>query len=80
MEIGAQGINFYESVGKVEAVREDGTALSLDLAMEGEGQQWRQTTVLRLAEGGTLLETEHEDPTGQGPMRLKRCPEESTAQ
>ena len=80
MEIGVQGINFYESVGKVEAVREDGDTLSLDLAMEGEGEQWRQITVLRLVDGGTLLETEHEDPSGKGPMRLKRCPGENTAQ
>jgi hypothetical protein len=80
MEIGAQSITFYESVGTVEAVREDGDTLSLDLAMEGEGEQWRQTTVLRLVDGGTLLDTGHDDPSATGPMRLKRCPGENTAQ
>ena len=79
MEIGAREINFYESVGAVEAVREDNGTLSVDLAMKGEGMQWRQTTVLRLAGGGTFLETEHEDPSGVGTMRLKRCPGEIKA-
>ena len=73
MEIGARVIHFYESVGTVKAVRVDGTALSLDLAMEGEGQQWRQTTELRLVEGGSLLESSLENPARTGPLRYERC-------
>ena len=72
MEVGGQEIHFYESVGKVQQAREADGALAVDLAMEGEGMQWTQTTVLRLVEGG-LLETEHDDPSGEGRMRLKRC-------
>jgi len=78
MEIGAGAINFYESVGTLEGVREEDGAVLLDLAMEGEGMQWRQTTVLRLVEGGRLLESTHEDPSGNGPLRYQRCPDEGT--
>lgn len=77
MEIGGQEIHFYESVGEVQQVREADGALSVDLAMEGEGMQWTQTTVLRIVEGG-LLETEYDDPSGEGKLRLRRCPRETT--
>ena len=77
-EIGGSEIHFYESVGKVQAVRENGGVLEVDLAMEGEGMQWTQTTVLRMADGG-LLETEFDDPDSDGKLRLKRCPGEATA-
>jgi hypothetical protein len=80
MEISPQEIIFYESAGTVKAVREEAGQLLIDLAMQGEGMEWEQTTVLRLVESGTLLETQHEDPTGEGLMRLKRCPGENTAQ
>lgn len=78
MEIGPQRIQFYESLGTVEAVRSDGDSLTVELAMEGEGEKWEQTTELALVEGGALLETVHEDPSGQGKMRLKRCAGETT--
>jgi len=71
-EIGETEIHFYESVGKVQQVREAGGTLSLDLAMEGEGMVWTQTTVLRMEDGG-LLVTEYDDPSGKGKLRLKRC-------
>jgi hypothetical protein len=74
MKIGPSGILFYESVGTVEELRMDGDTLSLDLAMEGEGEQWQQTTVLKLVQGGNQLESTHEDPSGTGPLRYKRCP------
>jgi len=77
MEIGAEEIHFYESVGEVQAVREREGALEIDLAMEGEGMQWTQTTMLRMVDGD-LLETEHDDPAGEGRMRLRRCPGETT--
>jgi hypothetical protein len=77
MEIGGQEIHFYESVGEVQRVREASGALAVDLAMEGEGMEWTQTTVLRMVEGG-LLETEYDDPSGTGKLRLKRCTEETT--
>ena len=71
-EIGETEIHFYESVGKVQQVREAGGTLSLDLAMEGEGMVWTQTTVFRMEDGG-LLVTEYDDPSGKGKLRLKRC-------
>ena len=60
----------------MQQVREAGGTLSLDLAMEGEGMVWTQTTVLRMEDGG-LLVTEYDDPSGKGKLRLKRCPGEA---
>lgn len=70
-------IEFYESVGTVRAVRQQDDGIAIDLAMEGEGEQWEETITWKLVEGGTLLETDHEDPSGEGPLRYKRCPAET---
>jgi hypothetical protein len=74
MEIQPDRIAFYESVGTVTAVRAEDGGIAIDLAMEGEGEEWAQTTKLRYSEEGPLLISEMEDPSGNGRLRYKSCP------
>ena len=74
MEIGADAIVFYESVGEVLAAEAGEDSVRLELAMSGEGESWRRTSVLTLIEGGSMIETEAQDPSGTGAMRYRRCP------
>jgi hypothetical protein len=73
LDIAPQQITFYESVGTVTAVRAEDGGIAIDLAMEGEGEQWVQTTRLRYSEEGPLLLSELEDPSGNGRLRYKKC-------
>lgn len=79
MEISGNGIGFYESMGKLNAVKaaEDG-GLSVDLAMEGEGETWTNTIGLTLSGEGAderlLVQYQGEGEPPQTPLKLKRCP------
>lgn len=72
-EIAERGITFYESHGAVTALTVDSPErITVDLAMQGEGEKWTLTRTFTLSEGDTVL-----TPTGGGdsgePMPLKRC-------
>lgn len=86
LDIGPQTIGFYESQGTVTAVDAiDPDVASIQLAMEGEGDQWAQALDLSLAgEGGDtflyvryLPDPEDEELSGRPgalTLRFKRCP------
>ena len=86
LDIGAQTISFYESQGTVTTVdASDPDIVSIQLAMEGEGDQWTKTMDLALEGDGVdaILYVRHlpyaEDlENGMAPggiaQRLKRCP------
>lgn len=64
MEIAPRSITFYESLGMVAGVGQDGGDAIADLVMEGEGETWINVLRLSLVEedGQTLLHTS--DGTG----------------
>ena len=86
LDIGPQGIEFYESQGTVTAVdASDPDVASVQLAMEGEGDQWAQTMEMSLdGEGGNtflyvryLPDPEDEELSGRPgalALRFKPCP------
>jgi hypothetical protein len=86
LDIGPQMIGFYESQGTVTAVdASDPDVASIQLAMEGEGDQWTQTMELSLdGEGGDtflnvryLPDPEDKELSGRAgalTLRFKRCP------
>lgn len=86
LDIGPQTIGFYESHGTVTAVdASDPDVASIQLAMEGEGDQWTKAMDLSLdgKEGDTFLyvrylpEAEDEELGGRAgalTLRFKRCP------
>ena len=55
MEISGSEIVFYESIGKAISIDEGAFQTRVDLAMEGEGEQWETTLVLQFAEDGETL-------------------------
>jgi hypothetical protein len=72
-EIAERGITFYESHGAVTALTIDSPErITVELAMQGEGERWTMTRTFTLSQGDTTL-----TPTGGGdtgePMPLKRC-------
>ncbi|BDW81684.1 hypothetical protein MACH24_11220 [Erythrobacter sp. Dej080120_24] len=48
MEISGNEILFYESMGTLTAIEEQGSDVIVSLAMEGEGETWEQKSVLRI--------------------------------
>lgn len=67
------GSPFYESHGAVTALTvESPERITVELAMQGEGEKWTMTRTFALSQGDTIL-----TPTGGGgtgkPMPLKRC-------
>ena len=86
LDIGPQTIGFYESQGTVTAVdASDPDVASIQLAMEGEGDQWTQAMDLSLSgKGGDaflyvryLPDPEDEELSGRAgalTLRFKRCP------
>ena len=46
---------FYEAMGTVTAVTDDGSTTILTLQMEGEGDQWNENLVLSLRDDGQSL-------------------------
>lgn len=55
IEVDRTELRFYESVGQVLAVRSEGDATIVDLAMQGEGERWNETLRLVLKNDGTRL-------------------------
>lgn len=75
LAIGQDRFEFYESVGEVKAVRQDGEATVVDLAMAGEGETWDQSLRLVLKDGGERLHvTEPGSASDTDDYPRKRCP------
>lgn len=55
LEVAGDSLRFHESVARVESVRQVApNAVEVRLALQGEGQAWRETRTLRLLPGGRL--------------------------
>lgn len=72
-EIAERGITFYESHGAVTGLKvQSPEQITVELAMQGEGEKWEMIRTFILSENDTIL-----TPTGGGdtgaPMPLKRC-------
>lgn len=63
-----QSLRFHESLATARAIRAQGDAVEIELAFEGEGQQWQSTKLLRRS-GDVLLIEDAEAPT----IRRTRC-------
>ena len=71
-EIAERGITFYESHGAVtDLTVESPERITVELAMQGEGEKWTMIRTFTLSEGNTILTPTGGD-TGE-PMPLKRC-------
>lgn len=77
MEISGSEILFYESVGMVTDVAEEGDDVVVTLAMEGEGETWEQKTRLSLAGSGSGERLETSD--GEGPKEVDEYPSKRCA-
>lgn len=72
-EIAERGITFYESHGAVTALSAPSPErITVELAMQGEGEKWTTTRTFTLSENGTILTPSGGGDTGP-PMPLKRC-------
>ncbi|MEL6708533.1 MAG: hypothetical protein AAFP79_09630 [Pseudomonadota bacterium] len=75
LDVQPASITFYETHGDV--VRVDSaqpSAVSLNLAMSGEGQEWNQSLELRLVDAGTRLMVINPDmPDAAENLMRKRC-------
>ena len=77
MEIGPRRITFYESVGNVAGVGQDGDDAIADLIMEGEGETWVESTRLSLVEKDGKMQLHTSDATKPRVIDKyprKRCP------
>ena len=74
VEIAPMQVTFYESVGEVEAVEGGADEVTVVMQMSGEGETWRNEQVFRLADGGSILETDDPAPGGEGKLRRSKCP------
>ncbi len=76
MEVTATDITYYESYGRVTGTRPDGDDLIVDLAMEGEGQEWNESQRLSILGNGTarrLHVTNGDTPKALDEYPRKRC-------
>ncbi|MBD59188.1 MAG: hypothetical protein CL808_03585 [Citromicrobium sp.] len=71
-------ITFYESQGKVTAVRRGRPGIVVTLAMEGEGESWTSEYAMTLGQGREELATREVSQSGTGTIR-HRCPAERAA-
>lgn len=75
LEIGANQIEFYESLGMVGAVTiESPDEVVVDLAMEGEGEKWTVQNRYALKNGGKTLTPSDAKDDNVAPIPRKRCP------
>lgn len=75
LAIGQDRFEFYESVGEVKAVRNQGETTVVDLAMEGEGETWEESLRLVLKDEGERLHvTEPVNASDTDDYPRKRCP------
>ena len=73
--IGQDRFEFYESVGEVKAVRNEGETTVVDLAMEGEGETWDQSLRLVLKDNDERLHvTEPSSSSDTDYFPRKWCP------
>ena len=75
LAVGAQGLEFYESVAALEEVDErSATVLRARFAFSGEGMEWQRDLTLSLeGDGGTLVRREHGEDASPGAFRYTRC-------
>jgi hypothetical protein len=72
-EIAERGITFYESHGAVTALTvESPQRITVELAMQGEGENWTMTRIFTLSERDSILTSTGGGAPGE-PMPLKRC-------
>ena len=71
LDIRANEIEFYESLGKVTAIERDGDGIVVDLAMSGEGETWTVRNRLVLTDDGEAL-TIHEAGKEPGTYSVRR--------
>ena len=71
LDIRANEIEFYESLGKVTAIERDGDGIVVDLAMSGEGETWTVRNRLVLTDDGEAL-TIHEADKEPGTYSVRR--------
>ncbi|MCK0127400.1 hypothetical protein [Erythrobacter sp. F6033] len=77
MEVSADEILFYESIGTVNAVSADGEDTIVTLAVEGEGETWEQSTRFSLMGEGDDLRlhtSDGEQPKQADEYPSKKCP------
>lgn len=75
LEIDADRIEFYESVGTVGSVTiESPDSIRVDLAMEGEGERWTVQNRYALSNGGKTLTPSNAKDDSVQPIPRKRCP------
>lgn len=76
LDISGSEIMFYESIGTVMAVNEEGDRTVLTLAMEGEGETWEDRYALTLEKDGQELNPQHVGGSvSYDPIPRKRCPQ-----
>lgn len=76
IEVSGEEVLFYESVGSAMSALEEDDITHVDLAMEGEGEEWTQTLSFKLVDGGDgLVLVDPELPEGYTEITLKRCAE-----
>jgi len=76
MTVTAYDITYYESYGRVTGTRPQGDDLIVDLAMEGEGDQWQESQRLALVGTGTAVRmhvTNGEEPKVDDEYPRKSC-------
>ena len=75
IDIDAQGIEFYESMGVVENVEEsDERSIRASFAFTGEGQEWERDMQLSLSADGTqLTRREFGNDALQEPLTYRKC-------
>ncbi len=75
LEVTANDLMFYESVGEVESVKvENDNQVVVELSMSGEGETWTERTRLTLTNGGNMLTPVDADGEQAGtPMPRERC-------
>lgn len=77
VEIGPGQLVFYESVGNLTFIAEEGDDVVLMLAMEGEGETWTQSLRLSLMGEGAdqrLYTSDGSQPKMVDQYPLRKCP------
>lgn len=74
VEIGPRSMQFYESHGEVTQIVVNGPQrIVVDLAMEGEGENWQMSRAFVLSDDGNRLTPQPDDGEDYEPMPLKKC-------
>jgi hypothetical protein len=75
LAIGADKLEFYESVGTLDTIMEAEPArIRAAFDFEGEGMTWEREIVLDLQDDGkTLIRREYGEDAAPGPFRYSKC-------